>query len=55
VESPVIAWKALQAARNSPAGFANHLIAEVSFASGAGEVITFDKAFSRKPRVHRLK
>jgi predicted nucleic-acid-binding protein len=55
VESPVIAWKALQAARNSTAGFADHLIAEVCFASGAGEVITFDKAFSRKPGARRLK
>ena len=49
VESPVIAWKALQTARNSAAGFADHLIAEICFASGADEVITFDKAFSRKP------
>jgi predicted nucleic-acid-binding protein len=55
VESPAIAWKALAASRKGAAGFADHLIAEVSFESGAGEVITFDKIFSRAPKVRRLK
>jgi len=55
VESPVLARKALQAARKSPIGFADHLIAEISFEFGVGEIITFDKDFGRKPRVRRLR
>jgi predicted nucleic-acid-binding protein len=55
VESPAVAWKALEASRKGAAGFADHLIAEISFGSGADEVITFDKAFGRVPGVHRLK
>jgi predicted nucleic-acid-binding protein len=55
VESPVLARKALEAARKGPVGFADHLIAEISFEFGASEIITFDKDFGRKPRVRRLK
>lgn len=55
VESPSIAWKALEASRKGAVGFADRLIAEVSFASGVGEVITFDKAFGRVPGVRRLR
>lgn len=55
VESPSFVWKALGASRKGSIGFADHLIAEVSFESGAGEIITFDKAFARMPRVRRLK
>lgn len=55
VESAALAWKALEACRKGAAGFADHLIAEISFASGADEVITFDKALSRVPGVRRLK
>jgi predicted nucleic-acid-binding protein len=54
VESPALAWKALKATRKGAVGFADHLISEISFASGAGEMITFDKAFARLPRVRRL-
>jgi predicted nucleic-acid-binding protein len=54
VESPALARKALDAARNGAAGFADHLIAEISFAAGANEILTFDKAFARQPRVRRL-
>jgi predicted nucleic-acid-binding protein len=54
VESPAVAWKALKASRKGAVGFADHLIAEISFASGASEILTFDKAFARLPRVRRL-
>jgi predicted nucleic-acid-binding protein len=55
VESAALARKALDACRRGAAGFADYLIAEISFASGAGEVITFDKAFGRTAGVRRLK
>ncbi len=54
VESPALARKSLDAARSGTAGFADHLIAEISFAAGANEILTFDKAFARQPRVRRL-
>jgi predicted nucleic-acid-binding protein len=54
VESPALARKALDAARSGAGGFADHLIAEISFAAGANEILTFDKAFARQPRVRRL-
>jgi predicted nucleic-acid-binding protein len=54
VESTALARKALDAARRGATGFADHLIAEISFASGVDEVLTFDKAFARQPRVRRL-
>ena len=54
VESPALARKALDAARCGAAGFADHLIAEISFAAGANEILTFDKAFARQTRVRRL-
>ena len=55
VESAALAWKALEASRKGAVGFADHLIREVAFESGASEVITFDKAFGRIPGVRRLK
>ncbi|MDE3062506.1 MAG: PIN domain-containing protein [Acidobacteriota bacterium] len=55
VESAAVAWKALEACRKGAAGFADHLIAEIAFASGADEVMTFDKAFGRVSGVRRLK
>ena len=55
VESPAVAWKALKATRKGSVGFADHLISEISFESGANEMITFDKTFARLPRVRRLK
>jgi predicted nucleic-acid-binding protein len=54
VESPALVQKALKASRKGAVGFADHLIAEISFESGAGEIITFDKAFARLPHVRRL-
>jgi predicted nucleic-acid-binding protein len=55
VESPALAWRALEASRKGPVGFADHLIREVAVESGASEVITFDKAFGRIPGVRRLR
>jgi predicted nucleic-acid-binding protein len=54
VESPALAAKALEESRAGSAGFADLLIAQVSFAGGVSEIITFDKAFGRMPRVRRL-
>ncbi len=55
VESPALARKALDASRKGGSGFADHLIAEISFQAGADEVMTFDKGFARMPRVRRLR
>jgi predicted nucleic-acid-binding protein len=54
VESSTLAERALKESRAGGAGFADRLIAEVSLAAGANEVITFDKAFARQPRIRRL-
>jgi predicted nucleic-acid-binding protein len=55
VESPALAWRVFESSRKGSVGFADHLIREVAFESGASEVITFDKAFGRTPGVRRLK
>ena len=55
VESPALAWRALEVSRKGAVGFADHLIREIAFEYGATEVITFDKAFGRLPGVRRLK
>jgi predicted nucleic-acid-binding protein len=55
VESPALAWRALEASRKGAVGFADHLIREIAFEFRAGEVITFDKEFGRVPGVRRLK
>ena len=55
IESPVLVQRAVEASRKGGTGFADHLIAEIAFESGVNEVITFDKAFGRVPRVRRLK
>ena len=55
VESSALVVKALEASRIGAVGFADHLIREIAFESGASEVITFDKALGRLPRVRRLK
>jgi len=54
VESPGLARKVLDASRNDATGFADHLIAEVSFEAGVREILTFDKSFGRLARVRRL-
>jgi predicted nucleic-acid-binding protein len=55
VESRAAAEKALAASRTGVAGFADLLIAEVSFSAGASAIITFDKVFGRQPGVRRLR
>lgn len=55
VEAPNLALEALKATRNGKGGFADHLIAQVSFANGAKEVITFDAQFSKAARVRKIK
>jgi predicted nucleic-acid-binding protein len=55
VEFTSLALNALKAAREGHGGFVDHLIAEVGFANGAGEVITFDATFSKSPKVRRVK
>jgi predicted nucleic-acid-binding protein len=55
LESPALAWRALEASRKGATGFADHLIREVALESGASEVITFAKAFGRVAGVRRLK
>ena len=54
VEAPTLARKALEAERNDAVGFADHLIAEISFEAGVKEIITFDRAFGRLSRIRRL-
>lgn len=55
VESPMLAFHALKATREGQGGFADHLIAEVGFANGAREVITFDGKFSKSPRIRQVR
>jgi predicted nucleic-acid-binding protein len=55
VESPELAVNALRATQEGQGGFADHLIAQVGFANGAKEVLTFDDKFSRSPKVRRVK
>lgn len=55
VEAHALAERALKESRAGGAGFADRLIAEVAFAEGVGEILTFDKAFARQARVRRLR
>jgi len=55
VESATVVEEALRATRAANGGFADHLIAQVGFANGASEVITFDEKFARAAKVRRLK
>ena len=55
VESHTLAERALKESRAGGAGFADRLMAEVAYAEGVRELITFDKAFARRPRVRRLR
>ncbi len=54
IESHALAERALKDSRAGGAGFADRLIAEVAFAEGVREILTFDKAFARQPHVRRL-
>jgi predicted nucleic-acid-binding protein len=55
VEAPELALEAVSAARASGIGFADHLIAQIGFANGAHQVITFDEKFAKTARVKLLK
>jgi len=56
VESPILVQEAIDATRQGGSvGFADHLIAQVGFANGAREVITFDAKFGKAESVRRLK
>ena len=56
VEAPGLVREALEATRTGAGGgFADHLIAQVGFVSGAEEEITFDGKFSKSEKVRRLK
>jgi predicted nucleic-acid-binding protein len=55
VEAPDLARHACKSARAAGGGFADHLIAQVGFANGATQVITFDEKFARTPKIKLLK
>lgn len=55
VESPALARQALKEARAGKGGFADQLIAQVGFANGAREIVTFDDKFAKSAKVKRLK
>ncbi|MFZ0273084.1 MAG: PIN domain-containing protein [Acidobacteriaceae bacterium] len=55
VEAPDLARQACRSARANGGGFADHLIAQVGFANGATQVITFDERFARTAKVRLLK
>ena len=54
-ESPPVVQAAIDATRKGGrGGLADHLIAQVGFANGCREALTFDAAFGRGQRVRRL-
>jgi predicted nucleic-acid-binding protein len=55
VESPALAQAAIAASRSGKAGFADQLIAQVGFANGASEILTFDDRFARAAKVRLLR
>jgi predicted nucleic-acid-binding protein len=56
LEAPGLVREALEVTRaGAGGGFADQLIAQIGFAYGAEEVITFDIKFSKAERVRRLK
>jgi predicted nucleic-acid-binding protein len=55
VETPGLALEAVKGARAAGGGFADHLIAQVGFANGANQVITFDERFAKSPKVKLVK
>lgn len=56
VESSDLVQEALEAARQgAQGGFADHLVAQVGFAHGAREVVTFDAKFAKAARIRQLK
>ena len=55
VEAPDLARQSIKAARDAGGGLADHLIAQIGFANGATQVITFDEKFSRAAKIRLLK
>lgn len=55
VEAPALVQEAISACRAGKGGFADQLIAQVGFANGASEVVTFDDQFARADKVKRLR
>jgi len=54
-EAPPVVQAAIEATRRGGrGGFADHLIAQVGFANGCREVLTFDALFGRGEKVRRL-
>jgi predicted nucleic-acid-binding protein len=54
-EAPEVVQAAIDAAREGGrGGFADQLIAEVGFANGCSEALTFDALFARRGRTRRL-
>jgi predicted nucleic-acid-binding protein len=54
-EAPHLVEAAVDATRSGGrGGFADHLIAQVGFANGCREALTFDGLFGREKRVRRL-
>jgi predicted nucleic-acid-binding protein len=54
-EAPQVVQAAIDATRKGGrGGFADHLIAQVGFANGCREALTFDGLFGRRERVRRL-
>ena len=55
VEAPAVVEAAIDATREGNGGFADHLIAQVGFANGATEIVTFDEKFGTAAKARRLK
>ena len=55
VEAALIVQAAIDATREGNGGFADHLIAQVGFANGATETLTFDESLGKAARVRRLR
>ena len=55
IEAALIAQSAINAAREGNGGFTDHLIAQVGFANGATESVTFDESFGKAARVRLLR
>ena len=54
-ESPPVVQAAIDATRKGArGGFADHLIAQVGFANGSREAVTFDRLFGKGEKVRRL-
>lgn len=55
IETPMLVQEALAACRAGRGGFADQLIAQVGFANGASEILTFDERFAKAAKIRRLR